>query len=65
MTEQDQLKYRLTPQIAEDLLNNEGGAAHLYALEKVQTSAVPDLWRQVLIELDKLTKDEGDSNEIS
>ena len=65
MTERDQLNYRLAPQIAEELLNNEGGAAHLYALEKVQTSAVPSLWRQVLIELDKLTKDEGDSNEIS
>jgi hypothetical protein len=65
MTKKDQLKYRLAPQIAEDLLNNEGGAAHLYALEKVQTSTVPELWRQVLTELDKLTKDEGDSNEIS
>lgn len=65
MTEQDQLKYRFAPQIAEDLLNNEGGAAHLYALEKVQTTTTPELWRQVLIELDKLTKDEGDSNEIS
>jgi hypothetical protein len=65
MTERDQLKYRLAPQIAEELLNNEGGAAHLYALEKVQTTNSPELWRQVLIELDKLTKDEGDSNEIS
>jgi hypothetical protein len=65
MTEQDQLKYRLAPQIAEDLIGHEGAGAHLYALEKLQTTTVPELWRQVLAELDKLTKDEGDSNEIS
>ena len=56
------MKYRLIDEIAKSLLKDRPNSAHLYALEKLQTigEQQPDLWRQVLIELDKL---QGENNE--
>ena len=53
---QKKLKYRYVDEIAKSLLENMPNSAHLYALERINTigEAQPDMWRQVLTELDKL-----------
>jgi len=53
---QEKLKYRYVDEIAKELLEHHPNSAHLYALEKLNTigQLQPDLWRQVLVELDKL-----------
>jgi hypothetical protein len=56
---QERMKYRLAKQIAESLLEEHPNSAHLYALEKLNNSHTPNLWRDVLIELDKL---QGENN---
>ena len=55
------MKYRYAKEIAESLLENLPNSAHLYALERINTigELQPDMWRQVLIELDKL---QGENN---
>jgi hypothetical protein len=60
--EQERMKYRLIDEIAKSLLEDHPNSAHLYALEKLQTigEQQPDLWRQVLIELDKLQGEKND-----
>ena len=55
------MKYRLAKQIAESLVEDYPNSAHLYALEKLNTQSQPDLWRDVLIELDKL---QGEKNAL-
>jgi len=50
------MKYRMAKHIAEALLSNQPDTAYLHALEQMHTSTVPDLWRQILVELDKLDK---------
>jgi len=59
---QERMKYRLISELAESLLENHPNSAHLYALERLQTvgEQQPDLWRQVLIELDKLQGEKND-----
>jgi hypothetical protein len=59
------VKYRLVKQIAESLLEAYPDSAHLHALEKLNNigspSVVPaDMWRQVLIELDKIQGEKND-----
>ena len=53
---QEKLKYRYVDEIARSLLSNLPNSAHLYALERINTigEMQPEMWRQVLIELDKL-----------
>jgi hypothetical protein len=53
------VKYRLIKEIAEDLLKEYPHSAHLYALEKLNESHTPNMWREVLTELDKL---QGEKN---
>lgn len=50
------MKYRYVKEIAKDLLANLPNSAHLYALERINTigELQPDMWRQVLTELDRL-----------
>lgn len=50
------LKYRYVDEIARNLLENLPTTAHLYALERIHTvgELQPNMWRQVLAELDKL-----------
>jgi hypothetical protein len=61
---QERMKYRLAKQIAESLLEEYPNSAHLYALEKVNTSHTPNMWRDVLIELDKLQGEKNESTEL-
>ena len=63
------VKYRLVTEIAESLLAIYGGFAHLHVLEKLnnvgESSAMPlDMWRQVLIELDRLQGEKNASTEL-
>jgi len=63
------VKYRLVTEIAESLLAIYGDFAHLHVLEKLNNvgspSEVPaDMWRQVLIELDKLQGEKNASTEL-
>ena len=53
---QEKLKYRYVDEIAKSLLENMPNSAHLYALERINTvgELQTEMWRQVLIELDKL-----------
>jgi hypothetical protein len=57
---QERMKYRFITEIAESLLENHPDSAHLYALEKLQEGQIPNMWRQVLIELDKLQGEKND-----
>ncbi len=58
---QEKLKYRYVDEIARSLLENLPNSAHLYALERINTvgELQTEMWRQVLIELDKL---QGENN---
>jgi hypothetical protein len=58
---EDKLKYRYVDEIARSLLANLPNSAHLYALERINTigELQPDMWRQVLTELDKLEVQNG------
>ena len=58
---EDKLKYRYVDEIARSLLENLPNSAHLYALERINTigETQPEMWRQVLVELDKL---QGENN---
>lgn len=53
---QEKLKYRYVDEIARSLLEHFPNSAHLYALERITTvgELQTDMWRQVLVELDKL-----------
>lgn len=53
---QEHMKYRYVNEIAKALLEDYPNSAHLYALDRLTAIGAqqPDLWRQVLIELDKL-----------
>jgi hypothetical protein len=61
---QERMKYRLTKQIAESLLEEYPNSAHLYALEKLNESHTPKMWRDVLTELDKLKGEKNASTEL-
>jgi len=57
------VRYSFITQMAKDLLKIRPDSAHLYALEKLQggqTPQIPDMWRQVLIELDRLQGEKND-----
>jgi len=58
---EDKLKYRYVDEIAKNLLENLPNSAHLYALERINTvgELQTEMWRQALIELDKL---QGENN---
>jgi len=63
------VKYRLVTEIAEGFLAIYGDFAHLHVLDKLnnvgESSAVPtDMWRQVLIELDRLQGEKNASTEL-
>ena len=51
------MKYRLTKEIAEELFQEQPDTAHLYALEKMTTGQNPQMWRDVLAILDRLTNE--------
>jgi Ni,Fe-hydrogenase III large subunit len=58
-----EVRYRFITEIAENLLETRPDSAHLYALEKLQGGQIPqipDMWRQVLIELDRLQGEKND-----
>ena len=63
---QEKLKYRYVDEIARNLLENMPNSAHLYALERINTigEQQPEMWRQVLIELDKLQGENNASTEL-
>jgi hypothetical protein len=48
------MKYRMADEIAGILFGQQPEHAHAYALEQVVNGQNPDLWRNVLTELDKL-----------
>ena len=48
------MKYRMADEIASVLMGQQPKYAHMYALTQVIEGRNPDLWRSVLIELDKL-----------
>ena len=52
--ETNPMKYRMADEIAGTLMGQQPDTAHMYALEQVLTGNNPDLWRNVLAELDKL-----------
>jgi hypothetical protein len=58
---EEKLKYRYVDEIARSLLEHFPNSAHLYALEQVNTvgELQVDMWRQVLVELDKLEAKNG------
>jgi hypothetical protein len=58
------VRYRFITEIAKDLLEKKPDSAHLYALERLQGSHTPEMWRQVLIELDKLQGEKNASTEL-
>jgi hypothetical protein len=53
---EEKMKHRYVDEIARSLLEHFPNSAHLYALEQVNTvgELQVDMWRQVLVELDKL-----------
>ncbi len=63
---QEKLKYRYVDEIARNLLENMPNSAHLYALERINTigEQQPEMWRQVLTELDKLQGENNASTEL-
>ena len=63
---QEKMKYRYVDEIARSLLENLPNSAHLYALERINTvgELQTDMWRQVLIELDKLQGENNASTEL-
>ena len=63
---EEKLKYRYVDEIAKSLLENLPNSAHLYALERINTigETQPEMWRQVLIELDKLQGENNASTEL-
>jgi hypothetical protein len=58
------VRYRFITEIAKDLLEKKPDSAHLYALERLQGSHTPEMWRQVLIELDRLQGEKNASTEL-
>ena len=58
---EEKMKYRYVDEIARSLLENLPNSAHLYALERINTvgELQTEMWRQVLVELDKL---QGENN---
>ncbi len=58
---QEQMKYRFVDEIARSLLEHFPNSAHLYALEQIHSvgELQTDMWRQVLVELDKLEAKNG------
>jgi hypothetical protein len=62
----ERMKYRYVDEIARSLLENLPNSAHLYALERINTigELQPEMWRQVLIELDKLQGENNASTEL-
>ena len=48
------MKYRMADEIANVLMGQQTEHAHAYALEQIINGHNPDLWRNVLTELDKL-----------
>ena len=48
------MKYRMADEIASVLMGQQPDTAHMYALKQVIEGNNPDLWRNVLAELDKL-----------
>jgi hypothetical protein len=48
------MKYRMADEIANVLMGQQPEHAHAYALEQIINGHNPDLWRNVLTELDKL-----------
>ena len=50
------MKYRMADEIAYVLMGQQPDTAHMYALTQVIEGNNPDLWRNVLAELDKLEK---------
>ena len=52
--ETNPMKYRMADEIASVLMGQQPEHAHAYALEQIINGRNPDLWRNVLIELDKL-----------
>ena len=63
---QARMQYRFVNEIARNLLENIPNSAHLYALERINTvgELQPEMWRQVLIELDKLQGENNASTEL-
>ena len=63
---QEKVKYRYVDEIARSLLEHFPKSAHLYALERIHTvgELQVDMWRQVLIELDKLQGENNASTEL-
>jgi hypothetical protein len=59
------VRYRFITEIAKDLLERKPDSAHLYALERLQERGqIPNLWRQVLAELDRLQGEKNASTEL-
>ena len=58
------VRYRFITEIAKDLLEKKPDSAHLYALERLQGSHTPEMWRQVLIELDRLQGEKNASTNL-
>lgn len=58
------MKYRMADEIASVLMGQQPDKAHLYALKQVIEGNNPDLWRSVLIELDKLQGEKNASIEL-
>jgi len=52
--ETNPMKYRMADEIAYVLMGQQPDTAHMYALEQIVNGQNPDLWRNVLTELDKL-----------
>jgi hypothetical protein len=52
----------MTKQIAQHLIEIEGPAAYIYALERLENDRLKAMWRDVLSWLDDLTK-EGKQND--
>jgi hypothetical protein len=63
---QEKMKYRYVDEIARSLLEHYPNSAHLHALERLNTvgELQTEMWRQVLIELDKLQGEKDESIEL-
>jgi hypothetical protein len=63
---QEKMKYRYVDEIARSLLEHYPNSAHLHALERLNTvgELQTEMWRQVLIELDKLQGKKDESNKL-
>jgi hypothetical protein len=63
---QEKMKYRYVDEIARSLLEHYPNSAHLHALERLNTvgELQTEMWRQVLIELDKLQGEKDESTEL-